>query len=336
MELRNMSKGLDNDSGRGVPARDIVAAPVIPCGAATGLHYKGHRTLKPIIKWAGGKGQLVSEISKRYPAELGHRINKYAEPFIGGGAVMLDVLSKYDLTEVYISDINSALINTYVCVRDNLRELLQRLHSFEDAFSSLDSDERREMYYKNRDRYNELVASEANSTETAALFIFLNKTCFNGLYRVNKKGSYNVPMGSYSKPIICDEANLFAVSEALKNVDIVCADYRASGSFIDENTFVYFDPPYRPLSPTSSFNSYTEHDFNDEAQLELAAYIQELAQRGAYIVLSNSDPQNANPDDDFFDSLYSQQKIERVRANRMINSNASSRGKISELLISNY
>ena len=300
------------------------------------LRYKGQKTLKPIIKWAGGKGQLVSEISKRYPAELGRRIKKYAEPFIGGGAVMLDVLSKYDLSEAYISDINSELINTYICVRDNIDELLQRLHSFEDAFLPLDSDERKKLYYKNRDRYNELIASKANSTETAALFIFLNKTCFNGLYRVNKKGLYNVPMGSYTNPTICDEENLSAVSEALKNVDIVCADYRASDSFIDENTFVYFDPPYRPLNLTSNFTSYTENDFDDKAQIELAAYIQKLAQRGAYIVLSNSDPKNANPADDFFDSLYAKQKIERVRANRMINSNAGSRGKISELLICNY
>ena len=173
-------------------------------------------------------------------------------------------------------------------------------------------------------------------TEIASLFIFLNRTCFNGLYRVNSKGEYNVPIGSYKAPLICDEDNLRQVSQALSRVQIVCGDYRNSNFFVDSNTFVYFDPPYRPLNATSNFTAYTENAFDDKSQSELAEYIQELSDRGAYVLASNSDPKNINPEDDFFDDLYSRMRIMRISASRMINSNASSRGKISELLISSY
>ena len=168
------------------------------------------------------------------------------------------------------------------------------------------------------------------------LFIFLNKTCFNGLYRVNKKGEFNVPMGAYKNPKICDKENLKNVAMALKNVKIVYADYRESKDFIDEKTFVYIDPPYRPLNLTSSFTSYTENDFSDKEQIELAEYIDVLNKKGAKIVMSNSDPKNNNTDDNFFDELYKNYNINRVKATRMLNSNASLRGAINELLITNY
>lgn len=293
------------------------------------------KSLKPFVKWAGGKSQLISEISSKYSSELGKSIDKYAEPFVGGGAILLDILSKYQLSKAYISDINSELINTYICVRDNVDELIQRLYAFENAFLPLDTEYRKVLFYSNRARFNELAINKIYNTEAAALFIFLNKTCFNGLYRVNKTGLYNVPMGSYINPTICDEENLTAVSEALSNVEIVCADYRESASFIDDKTFVYFDPPYRPLNTTSSFTSYNEETFDDKSQIELANYVQKLAKRGAHIVLSNSDPKNTDPNDDFFDFLYAKQSIERIQASRMINSNGNSRGKISELLICN-
>ena len=187
-----------------------------------------------------------------------------------------------------------------------------------------------------RKRFNDLKRQDVMDAEIASLFIFLNRTCFNGLYRVNSKGEYNVPIGSYKAPLICDMDNLRQVSEALSNVTIVCGDYRKSDDFVDSNTFVYFDPPYRPLNATSSFTAYTENAFDDKAQAELAEYIQQLSDRDAYVVASNSDPKNTDPDDDFFDELYSKMKIMRIFASRMINSNASSRGKISELLICSY
>ncbi|MDD5663446.1 MAG: DNA adenine methylase [Victivallaceae bacterium] len=289
--------------------------------------------LKPFLKWAGGKSQLLEEIQKHYPCGLGTVIKKYAEPFIGGGAVFFDILNNYELEALYISDTNAELINVYSQIKDNVGKLLQMLNTFQGEYLPLDTESRKEYYYAKRERFNTLKREHSLTVETAALFIFLNKTCFNGLYRVNSKGDFNVPMGAYKKPIICDIENLINVSKALGKVTIVCADYKQSATFADETTFAYFDPPYRPLNVTSSFNSYTENDFDDEAQTELAVYIQSLVDRGVYVVASNSDPKNTNPDDDFFDNLYKNLTINRITANRMINSNANSRGKIGELLI---
>ena len=292
---------------------------------------------KPFIKWVGGKGQLLPEINKLYPVELGKTINKYAEIFIGGGAVLFDILSKYKLDEVYISDKNLELINTYKSIRDNVDILIKSLKEMEEEYIPLDNENRKIYYYEKRQEYNNLkIDIEENNIEKASLFIFLNKTCFNGLYRVNKKGEFNVPMGAYKNPKICDEENLKNVSMALKNVKIIYADYRESEDFIDEKTFVYIDPPYRPLNITSSFTSYTENDFSDKEQRELAEYINVLNKKGAKIVISNSDPKNNNIDDNFFDELYKNYNINRVKATRMLNSNASLRGAINELLIINY
>ena len=292
---------------------------------------------KPFIKWVGGKGQLLPEINKLYPIELGKTINKYAEIFIGGGAVLFDILSKYRLDEVYISDKNLELINTYKSIRDNIDILIKSLKEMEEEYIPLDDENRKIYYYEKRQKYNKLkINIEENNIEKASLFIFLNKTCFNGLYRVNKKGEFNVPMGAYKNPKICDKENLKNVSMALKNVKIIYADYRESESFIDEKTFVYIDPPYRPLNTSSSFTSYTENDFSDKEQIELAEYIDVLNKKGAKIVISNSDPKNNNIDDNFFDELYKNYNINRVKATRMLNSNASLRGAINELLITNY
>ena len=301
------------------------------------LFEKDRIECKPFIKWVGGKGQLLSEINKLYPVELGKNINKYAEIFVGGGAVLFDILSKYKLDEVYISDKNLELINTYKSIRDNVDILIKSLKGMEEQYIPLDNENRKDYYYKKREEYNSLkINSEVNNIEKAVLFIFLNKTCFNGLYRVNKKGEFNVPMGAYKKPKICDEENLKNVSLTLRNVKIVYADYRESEKFIDDKTFVYIDPPYRPLNITSSFTSYTENDFNDKEQIELAEYINVLNKKGAKIVISNSDPKNNDIDDNFFDKLYKNYNINRVKATRMLNSNASLRGVINELLITNY
>ena len=301
------------------------------------LFEKDRIECKPFIKWVGGKGQLLPEINKLYPIELGKNINKYAEIFLGGGAVLFDILSKYKLDEVYISDKNLELINTYKSIRDNVDILIKSLKEMEEQYIPLNNEDRKIYYYEKREEYNSLkINSEVNNIEKAILFIFLNKTCFNGLYRVNKKGKFNVPMGAYKKPKICDEENLKNVSLTLRNVKIVYADYRESEKFIDDKTFVYIDPPYRPLNITSSFTSYTENDFSDKEQIELAEYINVLNKKGAKIVISNSDPKNNDIDDNFFDKLYKNYNINRVKATRMLNSNASLRGVINELLITNY
>lgn len=295
------------------------------------------KSVKPFLKWAGGKGQLLKEIEHYYPFD-NSRIIKYAEPFVGGGAVLFDILSKYDLSEVYISDINSELMNTYRIIKDDIDELIKSLYKMQNEFIPLDTDHRKIYYNEKRERFNDFKVNGNKdiNIEKAALMIFLNKTCFNGLFRVNKKGLFNVPMGAYKNPMICDEKNLRAVSEKLQRVTIICGDYKESADFIDENTFVYFDPPYRPITDTASFTAYTENLFSDEEQIELARFVGDMHKKGARIVVSNSDPKNTNAEDDFFDSIYSAHKIKRVEATRMINCNSKARGKIKELLISNF
>lgn len=295
------------------------------------------KTVKPFLKWAGGKSQLLKEIEQYYPFE-NTRITKYAEPFVGGGAVLFDILSKYDLNEVYISDINKELINAYQIIRDDIDELVDILSVMQNEIIPLDTDNRKKYYLVKRERFNFLKVNgnETVIVEKAALMIFLNKTCFNGLFRVNKKGLFNVPMGAYKNPLICDEKNLRAISKKLQNVKIVCGDYRKSAEFIDRNTFVYLDPPYRPLTDTANFTAYTENLFSDTEQIELAEFVDRMNQKGAKIVVSNSDPKNFNMEDNFFDNIYSNHKIKRVEANRIINCNSAARGKINELIISNF
>ena len=297
---------------------------------------KDGRKAKPFLKWAGGKGQLLNEIAHYYPFEQ-NTIKKYAEPFVGGGAVLFDILNKYKLEEIYISDINSDLINTYCVIRDNVDKLIAKLHLIEKQFLTLNQPERKEFFIQKRNFFNEIkIGSSSQNIEKSALMIFLNKTCFNGLFRVNKKGIFNVPFGDYKSPLICDEDNLRIVSEKLQNVTIKCQDYKMSAEFIDDKTFVYFDPPYRPLNSTSNFTAYTYTIFNDTEQQNLANFVNNLHQKGAKIVISNSDPKNIDKKDNFFDKMYSAYSIKRVDANRMINSNRNSRGKIKELLISNF
>ncbi|MBQ6149532.1 DNA adenine methylase [Candidatus Saccharibacteria bacterium] len=297
---------------------------------------KNDSIAKPFLKWAGGKSQLLKEIEKYYPFKENPTITKYAEPFVGGGAVLFDILNKFDLQEVYINDINAELINTYVTIRDNPKELMAILEKLEKNYIKLDGDKRKEFYLDKRAHFNELKRQNILNAEQAALMIFLNRTCFNGLYRVNRKGEFNVPMGAYKNPTICDKENLKLVSQKLQNIKITCGDYKNSADFIDDKTFVYFDPPYRPLTQTANFTSYTESLFNDDKQLELANFVQLMDNKNTKIVISNSDPKNTNENDDFFDNLYSKQKINRVSATRMINRNSDKRGKISELLITNF
>lgn len=291
--------------------------------------------LKPFVKWVGGKGQLVEELEKILNIDKDRIYTKYCEPMVGGGALLFNILSKYDFEQVYISDINTELMNAYHVTKHNIDELIDKLNELQMLFLPMDDNGRKYCYYTIRDRFNATKLNDATSIEKAAYFIFLNKTCFNGLYRVNRNGQFNVPMGAYKHPTICDEANLRNVSEALKNVTIVCGDYSLSKQFIDKDTFVYIDPPYRPISATSGFTAYNTETFDDNEQVRLAKYIDEINATGAKIVLSNSDPKNVNPDDSFFDELYKAYTIKRVSANRAINSKGDSRGKISELIIHN-
>lgn len=292
-------------------------------------------TLKPFVKWVGGKSQLVEQIEKMLPTDGERLLTKYAEPMVGGGALFFSILSKYDFEELYIGDINAELINAYRAVKTDVDNLIAKLNEMQMLFLPMDENGRKYYYYTIRDRFNSTILSEETSTEKAALFIFLNKTCFNGLYRVNRKGQFNVPMGAYKNPNICDDENLRNIHKALQNVTIVCGDYSLSKSFIDKDTFVYVDPPYRPISETSGFTAYNTDVFDDEEQIRLAKFIDEINLSGAKIALSNSDPKNVNEEDNFFDDLYKNYKINRVEASRAINSKGDKRGKINELLICN-
>lgn len=289
-------------------------------------------TVKPFIKWAGGKSQLLDMIREKYP----NTIEKYCEPFVGGGAVLLDVLANFQPKEVLINDINPELVNTYIHVKNNAEAVIALLSEMQTLFLGMDNDARKDYFYSKRNRFNELILQSADTVEKAALFIFLNKTCFNGLYRVNGKGLYNVPMGSYKNPPICDADNIRLISGLLQNVKIKCGDYSQCADFIDKNTFVYIDPPYRPLSETSSFTSYAKTEFGDEQQIQLGHFMELISQKGAKVVASNSDPKNTNENDNFFDDIYKKFIINRVAAYRMINSNSKGRGSINELLICNY
>ena len=294
--------------------------------------------VKPFVKWAGGKGSLISQLKNFYPFELeNEKINKYVEPFVGGGAVLINILQKYDVKEVYAFDINMDLINCYNVIKTNVEELIKELDVKEKEFLVLIDEERQKYFYDVRKKYNSYRISENElSIKRAAEFIFLNRTCFNGLYRVNKNGEFNVPCGKYKNPTICDSKNLRNLSFLIRNVEFQYGDYKKSEKYIDNNTFVYFDPPYRPLSITSGFTSYTKEDFNDENQKELAQYFKELDEKDAKLMLSNSNPKNTNKEDNFFEEIYKGFNINEISAKRMINANVKGRGEISELLITNY
>ena len=294
--------------------------------------------IKPFVKWAGGKGSLLNQLNNYYPLELKNgKIECYIEPFVGGGAVLIDILQNYDVKEAYAFDINIDLINSYNVIKNNVEELITNLKLLEKEYLNLEKDDRKKYFYNIRKQYNSYrITKDEMSLQKAIEFIFLNRTCFIGLYRVNKNGDFNVPMGNYKNPTICDEENLRALSELIKNVNFEYGDYKASQKYIKKNTFGYFDPPYRPLNITSGFTSYTKEDFDDENQKELALYYKELNNNNVKVMLSNSNPKNTNKEDCFFENIYKGFNINEVYAKRMINANSNGRGEISELLITNY
>ncbi len=298
--------------------------------------YDKKNPAKPFIKWAGGKGQLLPTIRKFYPPKMGTEIRKYCEPMVGAGAVLFDILNTYEMDEVYICDTNAELTNAFKVVRDNPDMLIKPLSEYEEKHLSLNDDDRKEYYYNQRNCFNKEIQNpnNCNSVLRAALFIYLNKTCFNGLYRVNREGLFNVPMGSYKKPVICDTDNIKKTSKLLQGVTILTGDYHSISQYVDKNTFVYFDPPYRPLTKTAEFTSYTADSFNDDDQIKLGDFIKSL--NNSKVMVSNSDPHNVDEEDNFFDELYNGLNINRVSAIRSINSKGNSRGKINELLITNY
>ena len=310
----------------------------------TTLFKKEVINAKPFLKWAGGKTQLLNEYKKRLPEHIINRaiIDTYVEPFVGGGAMFFFLKKNYHVKQSFLFDINRELIVGYKVIKNDHKKLINKLSEIENLYLKKSERKRREFYYDIRDIYNEQMYNfDYNNynndwVERATYLIFLNKTCFNGLFRQNKKGEFNVPFGRYRRPKICDEKNITEVNRALKDTEIFCGDFTESGKYIKKGSFVYFDPPYRPLSSTSSFTSYAKDGFSDEDQWRLADFFRKIDKKGAYLMLSNSDPKNEDPEDEFFDNLYRSYNIERVPAKRSINRDGSGRGEINEIIVVNY
>lgn len=292
--------------------------------------------VKPFIKWVGGKSQLIEQLDAQLPADFDSLEDvTYIEPFVGGGAMLFYMLQHYpNINHAIINDINPDLITCYRTVRDNPNELIASLQDIENTYLSLNTEEaRKEFFMVVRNRYNE---KNLDPIENTTKFFFLNKTCFNGLYRVNKKGLFNVPFGRYSNPTICNLETILKDSELLQRVEILNGDFEETFKYAQGNTLFYFDPPYRPLSDTSSFSNYTKEAFNDDAQIRLKKYCDRINDAGFKFMLSNSDGKSVNGEDNFFDVLYAAYQIERVWASRSINSNPNKRGELTEILVRNY
>lgn len=293
------------------------------------------KSAKPFLKWAGGKTQLIREIENALPNFVLNEKFTYIEPFVGSGAVLFWMINNFpNLESAVVNDINEDLINTYKIIKSNPMGLITILEVLQEEYHLLDIsvDKKKEYYYQKRGLFNKRSENEVTQ---AALFIFLNRTCFNGLYRVNKNNEFNVPIGSYKKPTICDKHNIMAVSESLKKVELLCGDFEQTINYTKHNALLYFDPPYKPLSATSNFNSYAKDEFNDDEQIRLKRFCDRLDAFGYHWILSNSDVKEKNSKNNFFDDLYADFTIKRVEAKRSINADPEKRGILKELLITN-
>jgi len=272
---------------------------------------------QPFIKWVGGKRNLLEQILPLFP----QKFNNYFEPFVGGGAVFFELFSRGLLKnkKVILSDINSELINAYNLVRDYPFELISNLEKFKKQHS-------KEFYYKIRELDREEKYNKLSNLEKATRFIYLNKTCFNGLYRVNKKGYFNTPIGSYKNPNIADKGTILNASKALQNITIKEQSFEEILKYAKKDDLVYLDPPYYPLNNTSNFTSYNSNCFLENEQIELFKVFDKLASNGVKVIQSNSNTK-------FIRDLYKKYDIKIVNANRFINSKSDKRGKITEVLI---
>jgi DNA adenine methylase len=300
--------------------------------------------VKPFVKWVGGKGQLLEQFERYYPNDLKKgSINHYVEPFLGGGALYFSILGKYTVKDAHLSDLNRDLVLTYNVIQKKHDILLDFLEQYQKQYDKTETEKRYDLFLAVRKHFNDqrfeinYKKLADNWIPRAAQFIFLNKTCFNGLFRLNSKGEFNVPFGKYKTANIFDPNNIKAVSTALQNAEIVQAEYSSCYTKVDSKTFVYFDPPYRPLTQTASFTTYTGTEWTDKQQIELAVFFKKLdKEKYAKLMLSNSDPTNINPNDTFFEKAYDGYNFFKVSANRAVNCKGTRRGKISELLITNY
>ena len=294
--------------------------------------------VKPFLKWAGGKRQLLHHFTGIYPLALkAGTIENYYEPFLGSGAVFFDIAQRYSVRNFFLSDINSELVLTYQVIQAHVSKLIDVLCQHEKTYLALDKEKRLQYFYDQREQFNlqrfdtGFSKNADKGAARAARLIFLNRTCYNGLFRVNSKGEFNTPAGDYKKPTICDVKNLTAAAKLLDKATIKQAGFTKVLKRVRPSSFVYLDPPYRPVSKTASFTSYNKAIFQDEQQAELAGCYRQLDKEGVLLMLSNSDSA-----DKFFDKLYRGFTITRVPAKRLINNDASKRGHVSEIIVTNY
>ena len=291
---------------------------------------------KPFLKWAGGKRQLLQQFNTLYPQDLRNgSINNYYEPFLGSGAVFFDIMQRFPVKKAFLFDVNADLVLTYTIIQQQVAALTDQLLTIEKKYLALQSQARLDYFYEQRSKFNRQSPAggrkPAAAITRAAQLIFLNRTCYNGLFRVNSKGAFNTPVGDYKRPSICDPANLAAVSALLSKASIQQADFKQALKRVKPGSFVYLDPPYRPLSRTAYFTAYSHSQFADKEQQVLAGLFHRLDTKGALLMLSNSDTK-----DGFFDALYKGFSIKRVPAKRMINTNVTGRGLVNEIVITNY
>lgn len=298
---------------------------------------------RPFLKWAGGKSQLLGQLESLFPSALQDgSIRRYIEPFIGSGALFFRIRQASPIQEYVLADVNPELILAYKTIQREVDSLVAALSELQERYIPLAEEERRDFYYRLRQQYNQgrgqvnLADFHPAWVSRSAQMLFLNRTCYNGLFRLNAAGAFNVPFGRYANPRVLDADNLRAVARSLQGVSITCGDFTAIEPQVDGTTFVYFDPPYRPISRTAHFTAYSQHNFDDAEQLRLAAFYRRLDGYGARLMLSNSDPHNLDAGDDFFERAYAGYRIERVQAGRNINSQVQKRGPIAELVMLNY
>ncbi len=299
--------------------------------------YKPVR-VKPFLKWAGGKRQLLNQFITIYPPALkAGTIKNYYEPFAGSGAVFFDIAQRYQVENAFLFDVNEELILTYRVIQSQVSKLVETLFKHQKKYLALDAPGRLAYFYAQRAHFNQqrfdkkYSKDNSKGIERAAQFIFLNRTCYNGLFRVNAAGEFNTPAGDYSNPRICDEENLQSASVLLANAVVKKANFASALKNIKPSSFIYLDPPYRPVSRTASFTAYSKSGFADKQQVQLAELFKQADKKGAALMLSNSDP-----GDQFFDNLYRGFHIMRVPAKRLINADVSKRGQVNEIVVTNY
>ena len=295
---------------------------------------------KPFVKWAGGKGRLLKTLEENLPANFDDIESvTYIEPFVGGGAMLFHMLGNHpNIKRAIINDINPALINCYRRIKNNHVALIAELKKIHEAYYQINDQEgRRHFYYLHRDEYNLIPVSKRNTIRAASLFIFLNRTCFNGLYRENNSGGFNVPAGRYVRPTICNEQGILDAHRILKNVEIISGSYEGVMKFVDWNeyNFFYFDPPYRPLLGANNFKQYTLNAFNDPEQEKLKSFCDEINAHGGLFMLSNSDSE-IEPGINYFEELYDGYNVQHIYAPRTINAFVPGVQMTTEILVKNY